>query len=178
MSSPLLHSSLRRRSALLLAFFGIAVFTAGVLVYLFARQPLPLLRSLHVGTDTFQPNRHLQYLIGSLPSFAHTYAFTVFIIVMLRSNRRQAVLICGSWLGLEILFELGQHEALSGLTARLFAIETTGNAILKAFGNYFMHGVFDTMDVLYCFIGTVAAFGTFFTLVQKGGGSCSKIIHD
>jgi hypothetical protein len=148
-----------------------AVLTAGALIYLFFRPALPILRWLNDGSGTLQLSAPLARLFGSLPSFAHTFGFILFLTALLEFRRGRVLMVCALWLSLEAAFEVGQHGAVSPVFTGFLASDFF---IQRALAAYFLNGVFDITDLFCVALGAGAALGTFFLLARKGGTTCSR----
>lgn len=89
---------------------GAVAISAGVLIYLLDRSPeniyfLPVLWD----------SRHAAWfgpLTGVLPEFLHVFAFIRLTAAVVPGLLRP-ISICGFWLGIETLFQSGQHAALA-----------------------------------------------------------------
>jgi hypothetical protein len=85
--------------------------------------------------------------LGWLPTFAHVFAFA--LLTSLALGGRYLLFTCLLWATVNALFELGQ--ALPAETIQL----------LPDFLNlhtYFIHGVFDPLDLVACMAGAWAAY--------------------
>lgn len=96
-------------------------------------------------------------LPGWLPSFAHTFAFALLTMAVLRPGSIPRCSACLAWGLLEMLFEVCQHSTLGhGLTARLRDLSVEWPARVQLLG-YFAHGTFDPADLAACAAGAWAA---------------------
>jgi len=97
------------------------------------------------------------YILNSIPSFFHIYAFILLTAVVLNPARTGLILICLGWMGVELFFEIGQHpffaQYLTGWVPAWFA----NFPYLEVMNTYFLSGTFDPVDVLFILFGTVAA---------------------
>ncbi len=132
----------------------------GVLVYALDRLPesvyfLPTGWSLADG-------RHVWFgsLGGQLPDFLHVYAFALLTAAVLVSSRRLALLSCVGWWGLDTLFEIGQHPAVSPAITAALPAWFEAVPFLENTGLYFTHGTFDPLDFIAIAVGAVAAYFT------------------
>jgi len=88
------------------------------------------------------------YLGGSLPSFVHVLAFALLTAVILGHGWRARFIACVSWGLIGGLVELGQHS--------IFKFQLAHH-LPAVFGNYFLHGTFDPIDVLATLLGVLTA---------------------
>jgi hypothetical protein len=135
-----------------------------------------MLRIISWFPGQYRTNLGFENLFNSLPSFAHTYAFALFTMAILQSGRRQSMVVCLCWLFLESLFEFGQHSRISTHFAGMVTVGSPDSAVVRAVMNYFVYGVFDRADLISILIGAVAALGTSFVFVHKGGDSCVSVL--
>lgn len=140
-----------------MALVGLVGLLVGGAVYVLDRpadSTLLFLPSIHIdaGASAFGA------LGTALPSFAHTFAFILFTAASLRPDLRHAGWIVAAWLGVESAFELGQLEAVAGMTA--------GPPVLRWF---FVGGVFDPLDLVAIALGGAAAALTIVFFSQKEG---------
>jgi hypothetical protein len=137
---------------------SVLVFGLGALVYVWDRG---------VGTTLLLPSafghRSGEGLLfgalgGSLPSFAHAFAFTLLTAALLGRNARARWLAGGGWWLVDTLFELGQHPALKDQLATFMP---------GVIGAYFMHGTFDYFDLLATTLGVLAAGWFHFSFIRE-----------
>jgi hypothetical protein len=103
---------------------------------------------------------------GSLPTFAHTFAFSLVSCLLLPAHADRAAGIgrcCALWAAVEIVFECLQHPALGlPLATHLKQLAPSGSlpdTLAVYFANYFAHGRFDPLDVIAACLGAAASFG-------------------
>lgn len=100
------HGQVHVHSASLAAMGAFAI-ALGLAVYALSRSArIPLIpHALH-----FSSARHESTLFGSLPSVLHAFAMPLLTLACLRAVRRWHVLAaCGSWLAIDVIFELAQR---------------------------------------------------------------------
>jgi hypothetical protein len=135
--------NLRTRNSLLilLAFAALAL---GAATYLALRPPPLLMDALSLRSDYRRSAHHdLRWLIGSLPSLLHVYAFSLLTVPLLQRQMERAVVVAASfWVVVNVLFEVGQAASLKSFWAE-FALD--GGAGLLV--GYFLFGTFDWNDV-------------------------------
>ncbi len=99
-------------------------------------------------------------VIGNhLPTFSHAFAFILITAAFSSARHSLYLLICGVWLLIDCLFELGQHPAISKhivSSAPDFFIDLP---FLSHALNYFENGRYDPIDMASIFLGVVAAYG-------------------
>jgi len=100
----------------------------------------------------------LSHISGSLPGFFHTFAFILFIAVVLNPSRVGLVLVCSGWILVELFFEIGQHPFFANHLAEAVPVWFSNIPFLEVADSYFLTGTFDPVDVLFIFFGTAAAF--------------------
>lgn len=129
----------------------------GLLVYVLDRAPgsaylLP--RMLQFGGATWTI---FGAIGGCLPSFFHTFAFSLLTSLALGSTRRALYFGCGSWWVIGTLFEIGQHPAIRGPLTATFPDWFNHWPLFDHLAGYFLHGTFDPFDLLATAVGAIAA---------------------
>ncbi len=136
---------------------GLAVLLLGTLVYLVDRPPeqafLPSAFSLFDVTSCV-----FGRLGGSLPTFAHVFAFSLLTEPLLGGGKRTAIATCLGWTAMEAAFELGQHPALAPGLVKLVPSWFEQIPVLEKTGRYFLRGTFDAGDMLSIALGGLAAY--------------------
>ena len=143
-----------RRSAILAAIGALAI-ALGVIVYLTDRDTsnsalIPSVAWL-AGYNLFG------VLAGWLPSFVHTFAFSLFTVAVLPQRSVPRYGACFVWFAVNMAFEIGQHPQVS---VRLAEALQGGLGVLPfsgSFANYFLHGTFDPGDIVAALLGAVTA---------------------
>ena len=131
---------------------GLAV---GVLVYLTDREAS---RAVLVPTFEWLAGSHLFGAIGqSLPSFAHTFAFSLFTAAALPPCSRAAYPACVAWCAVNIAFEVGQHERFSAHLAEMLQGSLGALPMSRPLANYFLRGTFDVGDIVAAVAGALLA---------------------
>jgi hypothetical protein len=98
------------------------------------------------------------WLSGPLPSFAHSFSFSVVTALVLPFSRGWATASCVAWLAINLLFEAGQHESVAP------SLVTAADGIpqfvprSERVGAYFGNGWFDPWDMIAAAVGAVCAF--------------------
>lgn len=145
------------------ALIAAAALGAGSLVYLLDRSPgnvyfLPLAWGSGYGS-------WFGALSGVLPAFLHVYAF-ILLTAAVVSARARVLSICLFWLGIDTLFELGQHATLAPALAAALPARFEQIPMLERSVGYFLHGTFDPWDLTAILVGTLAAYCTL-TLISR-----------
>lgn len=96
---------------------------------------------------------------GVLPAFVHAYTFVVLTVAVVPSPKR-ALSICGFWLTVDSLFELGQHPAIAPYTAAAIPPSFHHLPVLEAARSYFLRGTFDPWDLIAIAAGITGAYLT------------------
>ncbi|HET8760400.1 MAG TPA: hypothetical protein VFN94_04990, partial [Nitrospiria bacterium] len=86
---------------------------------------------------------------GQIPDLAHVYAFSLLTALALGASRRAAALSCGLWFGIDGLFEIAQHPAISATLPVTFQR---------------LRGTFDPWDLAALALGAAAAYFTIRTI--------------
>jgi hypothetical protein len=139
---------------------GVSALLLGLLMYI-ATRPCQQILLLH-----FLPPMHITLpwssiaLVHSLPSFLHIYGFILMTAAVLPRRRDILLYICGFWLLLELLFEMGQQQQLAKAFAAALPPVFHQNAWLRVLPDYFVYGTFDPQDILLLVLGSLAAWGT------------------
>lgn len=104
-----------------------------------------------------RPAGHEAALSLIAPSFIHVVAMVLLLAAVLRPTRRGTVALCASWVGINWLFELGQHRAWSGDIAAWVANACGEFAACERSRQFFLHGTFDAFDLAAAGVGGLAA---------------------
>lgn len=145
-----------RRFAWEVTSVSVLVLMLGTLVYLFDRPEgsVPLFAEVSLA-------RRFPIDLGMLsqhfPSFAHTFSFAA-MTAMLMGRKRDMMLVCLTWLGIETVFEVGQLPILAHQFAALFPQEYGSLPLLSHTIRYFANGTFDPGDLLCAGVGALSAY--------------------
>ena len=138
---------------------GLSCLIFGMLVYLFYRPPeqtyFIYISGLNINLYNTLPN--IFGVIGNtLPSFVHVFAFTLITAGMIACRKRGYLIICLSWLTLDVTFEFGQkfNAFFSSLVPAWF----NRFPFLENTTNYFSRGTFDQADIASAMIGSALAY--------------------
>lgn len=135
----------------------------GAAVYLVSR-PLPsvmLLEALGLRSGYRLPvAEHFRWLIESLPSLLHVYAFSLLSFWLLEKRTEQTLIATISfWVAVNFLFEIGQAPSLKNFWAE-FAVDAAVNKWCGPLVSYFLYGTFDWNDVAFSICGGAMAYLT------------------
>ncbi|SRR5260221_7097274 len=122
----------------------------GILVYVFDRGG----RAAFLPAVLFSPKAIALFgpIANVLPSFAHTFSFTLFIALILRPANIYGV--CGFWMAIEIACELLQLPDVGQL---LRTAEFDSTELGKYIVLYSTNGTFDVRDLAAIVLGGVCA---------------------
>lgn len=138
-----------------LAAIGCIAFAVGFLVYLTDRDPskAPLIPTVAwlSGRNVFGP------VGGCLPSFVHTFSFSLFTAAVLPQRFAPAYGACAAWFVVNAVFELGQHPLVSARLADVLKGDPGGLPLTRPLANYFVRGTFDPGDIVAALLGALAA---------------------
>ncbi len=139
-------------------FLGITVIFLGLLVYFIDRPPYQTAWfSDHFSLYHVTP-QILGRLGDNLPSFVHVLGLSMITAGIIVQKKWAYVIICGSWLFLNLLFELLQTDAAYTWLNYMSINHDKLNPILQWFKNYSLHAVFDPKDVFALISGAILAY--------------------
>lgn len=155
-----------RREAALLA-LGLGALLLGLLVYAMERNPSPFARSLAL------PSLGRPGFLGTsadwLPSLLHALAFGLWSAACLPARSVTAELAAGAWGAINMLFEIGQHAAVSPVLAELLSGPGHPSAFSAWLAGYFTQGRFDPLDLAASLAGALMAWALL-RWVEQGPG--------
>jgi hypothetical protein len=148
-----------------IAAIACAAFAVGLLVYLMDRDAskaplIPTVASL-TGSHVFGA------LGGWLPSFVHTFAFSLFTAAVLPERPVPRYGVCFAWFAVNVAFEIGQHPLVSVRLAEALQGDFGGMPLTQPLAGYFVHGTFDLGDIVAALLGAIAA-GAVLRLMHRG----------
>jgi len=127
----------------------------GVLVYLADRAAS---RSILMPNFGAHASLHAFGAVGLwLPSFVHSFAFSLFTAAALHPQVRPAFAACVAWGALNVLFEIGQHPRVSVHLADGLRRCEGWLPSAQSLSNYFVRGTFDPGDIVAAVLGAMAA---------------------
>jgi hypothetical protein len=109
-----------------------------------------------------------------LPTFAHTFAFTLFTSALLEPWRWSAITACAGWWVVGSLFEIAQSDPLATTIAERVPGWFADWPILDNVPGYFIAGHFDFPDLVSIGIGAVCAF----VVIRLSQDRSSVVEHD
>lgn len=134
---------------------GSLALALGLLVYAADRDPARAI--LFPALAAFQSGPIFGAMGSWLPSFVHPFAFSLFTSAARPRSARPAHGACAAWWAVNVVFEVAQHQRISGSIAealqRLFGHGAVGDAL----ANYILLGSFDRADILAATAGSLAA---------------------
>ncbi len=139
----------------LLAAAGCLALSIGILVYLVDRNAsqaalIPTIAAF-VGYSLFGA-------LGQwLPSFVHPFAFSLFTVAALRPGAAPRYVACAAWCAVNVGFEVGQHPSFKSQWAQALRTSASDWVMTRSVLNYFLHGTFDSGDVVAAILGALAA---------------------
>ena len=138
-----------------LAAIGSVAFAIGLFVYLADRDPskaalIPTV-ALLTGSNVFG------MLGGWLPSFVHTFAFSLFTAAALPIRSVPRYGTCVAWFAVNTAFEVGQHPQVSARLAEALQGGLGALPFSRSLSNYFVHGTFDPGDIVAALLGALTA---------------------
>ena len=138
---------------------GVVALLLGSLVYLIDRPPdqTYFVYSAPVSINLYNIFPVIFGDIGnSLPAFIHVFSFSLITAGLFSCRKRACVIVCLSWLFLDLAFELGQKY--SALPLKIIPGWFDKIPFLENSADYFRCGTFDMLDIAAIAIGGVAAF--------------------
>lgn len=138
------------RSALLPGLVAVIVLFAGLWIYAAERGPQATLFLAAINFSQYAPSI-FGALGGSLPTFAHVFAFSIFTALIIGQTSRAALYASLTWFFIDISFEIGQHAAVAPSVAS--ALSPIGS-----FTSYFTAGTFDPLDMASIGVGAALAY--------------------
>jgi len=137
---------------------GIFVLSIGSLVYLIDR-PANKSYLIPESISLFDKTLSLFGEIGNhLPTFSHAFAFVLITAALSSARRSSYLLFCGTWLLIDCLFELGQHEFFSERIISSVPDFFIDVPFLSHALNYFQNGRYDPIDMASIILGVIAAY--------------------
>ena len=149
-----------RRSRADLLFAAIAALSLGLCIYLIDRQP----ETAYLISNGLFLNDNVRPVFGVmgnyLPTFLHVYAFILLSAAVFAQSHRQVLIICLSWLIIEIIFELAQINIIAQSVAIHIPDWFSVIPVVNNTANYFLMGTFDILDIISIIAGTLIAYMT------------------
>lgn len=139
--------------------FGIGIFALaiGLLIYAFGRNVFPFfgfkttdfLRLSLNGTD---------WIFGFLPSFIHPVAFCLLCAAIVNKGHNSCVFICFFWGTINSIFEIGQATPFHSWFLQILEYSNFDSIIANNIKFHFHSGVFDTLDLIAVFLGSITSY--------------------
>ena len=150
------------RSGWILSTVAIGALLMGVFVYLVYRSGSTVYFLAGIVPETVNYSISTGYILNSIPSFFHIYAFILLTAIVLNPSRTGLILICLGWMGVELFFEIGQHTFFAQYITDWVPAWFANFPYLEVANSYFLSGTFDPVDVLFIIFGTAAAMLTLY----------------
>lgn len=106
--------------------------------------------------DLARPATTTAYWSLFAPSFIHVVAM-VLLIAAIQPPRRGGVALCSGWVAVSAGFELCQHPQLAQPLATALENTCGRRFVCQRTANYFLHGTFDTLDLVAAAMGGILA---------------------
>lgn len=143
------------RRAAILAGIGCAAFALGLVLYLTDRGGSQVLLSPALVAPT---GRNVFGALGQwLPSFVHTFSFSLFTAAALPPSAAPRYGACIAWGAVNVAFEIGQHPLVSASLAELLHGSLRAVPLSQPLARYFVDGTFDAGDIAAALVGALAA---------------------
>ncbi len=139
------------------AALGALVLAVGVLVYVFDR-PAEQLAFLSAFNFAAVTPAVFGVVGGSLPTFAHTFAFSLLTAAWLGGGKRAGLWACLTWFGIDSVFEIGQQPQIAVNLVEIVPGWFEYLPLLAQADSYFLSGTFDTWDLISIALGAFAAY--------------------
>lgn len=148
-----------------IAAIGCVAFAVGVLVYLTDRDAS---KAALIPTVAWLTRSNVFGALGGwLPSFIHTFAFSLFTAAVLPQRSVPRYGACIAWFAVNLAFEIGQHRLVSVRLAEVLEGGLGRMPLTRTLANYFVHGTFDPGDIVAALLGALAA-GAVLLLMHRG----------
>lgn len=145
---------------------AMAALALGMLVYVVDRPPVSVYFLPHIGALADNHKLWFGALGDHIPELVHVYAF-ILLTASIAAWPVRAWLLCGFWLVIELLFEIGQRPPFAAQIAGAIPRWFQDVPVLENSAAYFLRGVFDPWDLVAIFLGTLAAYGTLALIAQR-----------
>jgi hypothetical protein len=163
--STLLRRPIAARTVTLwvLAALGLSI---GALVYLTDRVAS---RSLLLPSVASLQDRHLFGVVGLwLPSFLHTFSFSLLTAAALPLARSPPYEACVAWCVVNVAFEIGQHAYFRLGIAHVLRLVLGDTSLSRILSSYFLRGTFDIGDIVAAIAGALAAAAVLYLAYSRG----------
>ena len=136
---------------------GALVLAVGTLVYLFdwPAEQMPIQSAVSLGDVT---PVIFGAAGGSLPTFAHAFAFSLLTAAWLGGGDRAGLWACLTWFGSDTAFELGQQPQIAERLVECLPGWFESLPVLAQADSYFLSGTLDAWDLASIGLGAAAAY--------------------
>ncbi len=108
---------------------------------------------------------------GSLPSFAHVFAFALLTAAVVGASRSAAKLACLVWVLVDVAFEVGQVDRVAHTFAVVSFPWGGAHVPFEYVRTYLLRGTFDSMDLCAAALGGLAAY-LVIAMVERDATQC------
>lgn len=126
----------------------------GLLIYVFVREPIyDIIDFMQKYSGVYQAGNS-SILIGSLPTFVHTLAFSLLTALLLPSRKTYFLISVSFWVLINIAFEVLQK---AGSESAIVEYITSLSLCQENCSGYFHYGTYDIYDVYSILAGGIFA---------------------
>ncbi len=133
---------------------GVATLGLGAVYYLSIR---PLAIAAGFASSDAQLLPILALALGSIPTFLHVLAFSM-LAGALGESASDRIRSCTGWVGVNALFEVGQHATVARLLVKTLDRWCGEYFVCARTGQYFLRGTFDSADIAAGALGGLLAY--------------------
>ena len=135
----------------MLALIAALALALGIIVYVTDRDTSRAV--LIPSIATFAGSKVFGALGQWLPSFLHTFAFSLITAAALAPRSTPRYGACVAWAAINVGFEIGQHPLVSVRLAEALLGPMHGWPLVQPLARYFVHGTFDWGDIAAAMLG-------------------------
>lgn len=147
---------------------GFIAIILGILIYIAFRPSWQTVWITEIISLDWRKFQLFTELGNNLPSFLHVFGFSLMTAGIIVQKKWTYMIICGSWLFLNLLFEFLQTDAVYTWLNYMSINHDKLNPILHWFKNYSLHAVFDPKDIFALISGAILAY-IILIKTSKGG---------
>ncbi len=142
----------RQKQTWILAGVGLFTLAVGTLVYLTDRDPM--LVPFFSGVSLYELTPSLFGIQGlSLPTFTHVFSLSLLTAALLDTPRFSPLVVCASWLVIDLTFELVQHPLIVEHLSGAMDAGPAWFSVFEPVRRYAVHGTYDPLDLLSIVVG-------------------------
>jgi apolipoprotein N-acyltransferase len=139
----------------MLALIAALALALGIIVYVTDRDTSRAM--LIPSIATFAGSKVFGALGQWLPSFLHTFAFSLFTAAVLAPRSVARYGACIAWGAINVGFEVGQHPLVSARLGDALRDRLVGWPLVEPLNRYFVRGTFDWGDIAAALFGASVA---------------------